>query len=441
MILVDERELSGIIYGQTDAAIAETATFFWSLKHSNHRALLKITELAKLDVTVFRSQQLLQIIDAHPQFELHVGSWNDEQCVAFVTRPYPVDLTIGGAFQSKNDETAFVNALEQRTSSFGTLRIDYEDSNQLPFRVNHLQRLLQCNVFEQLNLSEIPKEVALLPFSAKVNALGYTISSTRIQPQNCPSLPLLAKDLHLTLLCDFCPRWRSLFLALLNRLAELRHLEKLTLSLRYEFDEMSDEEEDANNDLPSRIAAALVGVIRGNPRLTHFQFEGAYSIGNWYPQLQEIFRAMEDHPGIRTVVLGEFPWTLPFDFYRGSDNGSLPSFVNPWLEQLLTRNRAIQVLDTEGGCISQNRAIQKLFHWNRFFYGSAALMQDRPRLVTTVLTNVPQFQYTALLLSDHTDVLCEFLNNHDLAEAAIKKRKAPPRRNMAKKTARTRNSE
>jgi hypothetical protein len=68
--------LHGIIYGNNDAAIAETATFFWSLKLVSKVKLLNIGNDSvfpdddKFDVAAMQPEQLVKVLKANPKLEL-----------------------------------------------------------------------------------------------------------------------------------------------------------------------------------------------------------------------------------------------------------------------------------------------------------------------------------------------------------------------------------
>lgn len=101
---------------------------------------------------------------------------------------------------------------------------------------------------------------------------------------------------------------------------------------------------------------------------------------------------MEDHPGLRTFVVSI--WKPEAFDYSGQ-------------ERLLFRNRNIIVRNKGGHKHSNGSSIDLLYSLNRLYQRSATLVKEstalRPMLVTT------NFQHTALLMSDHPDMLCEFI--------------------------------
>ncbi|GAX15880.1 hypothetical protein FisN_2Lu403 [Fistulifera solaris] len=108
------------VHGESEAKILETVTFLWSLQ-----------QLWK---------KIARILDANPSRRIffNQGLWSPEQAVVLASRPNTTDLyIIDGYFETvafafKDDGTAFVNELEKRKSSFGTLCIDV-DEDKFPF--------------------------------------------------------------------------------------------------------------------------------------------------------------------------------------------------------------------------------------------------------------------------------------------------------------------
>lgn len=202
-------ELSCAIYGETDTEIAETATYFWSLEHPEHaRGSLRVDHglrnYSHFDFAVFTAEQFTRILDANSnrRLELCVGSWTSEQALILATRPYCMNLRLGKVTSLgsvKDDGTDFLNALEKRLSSFGSLEIICQP-NCLPFIGVRLERLVQLQwIFEKLTIGVLNKELVLLPFSAKVKALDYHIKAVHLQPEDIHSLDIVTRDLHLTI--------------------------------------------------------------------------------------------------------------------------------------------------------------------------------------------------------------------------------------------------
>ncbi|GAX17691.1 hypothetical protein FisN_10Lu411 [Fistulifera solaris] len=119
------------IYGTSDAAIAETATWFWSLPHFKGRkkagleiGYCRFDGVPSFDFAALQPEQLARILDANPQRMITIdeGTWTVQQAVVLATRSYPLRLTFGrkiGDFNFVDNGTAFVEALAKRKSLFG----------------------------------------------------------------------------------------------------------------------------------------------------------------------------------------------------------------------------------------------------------------------------------------------------------------------------------
>lgn len=392
------------IYGKKDSAVAETATFFCSLQHSGEStARLEIYSYEKRNKNVFKlaalqAEQLAQILDANPtrHWEFQTGVLSEEQSVVLATRPYPLHLKLTQSLGTKNGcglklgGTAFVNALETRQSPFGSLYIDF-DMDGMPFCRTNLFRLFQLEIFETLSCSFLDEELVLRPFYAKVKALNYEINAFYIEPRDFDSLDIVTNDLQFRLYVENNDSWEGIMISFLNRVAELGHFERFGFSVdcgrRYT----------SSHELEP-VAEALVLAIKTNPKLTHLNLSDSHWRMDWGPHFQIIFKAVEEHKSLRTVILSDRNWT--------DDNYS-------WLGKLLSCNRHITVLDRSGEKISNGPAIDNLYLLNHIYLKSAKLLQEstalRPLLVEAALVKSASgtFQPTALLLSKHADVLCE----------------------------------
>ena len=99
-----EYKLECVIYGKTDAAIAETLTFFLSLTHSGETSICRKLTFSSLrnanhfDFAALKAKQLVWILDANPSrhYNFETGTWSAKQCVVLATRPYPLNLTFSG---------------------------------------------------------------------------------------------------------------------------------------------------------------------------------------------------------------------------------------------------------------------------------------------------------------------------------------------------------
>ena len=235
-----EHYLSCAIYGKNDAAIAATATIFWSLEHSgegNPQAALKIHTVFRFDFAVFSAVQLTRILDSNPSRKLSCQPclWSAEQSVILATRPCPLNVELYVVWRAAklafgDGGTAFVDALQTRQSSFGSLSISSESGRHMPLSDANMKRLLELdNMFEKLNNSYMKGEMALLPFSTKVKALVYEINSKTTYPDDLDSLDITTKDLTLTIRVGNTIGREALPISFLNQVAELGHFERLDL--------------------------------------------------------------------------------------------------------------------------------------------------------------------------------------------------------------------
>ncbi len=200
-------------------------------------------------------------------------------------------------------------------------------------------------------------------------------------------------------------------------MAQLGHFERLCLSVRHLYERFGIDAyrdcEPFEFDKVTRVAEAVVRAINGNPMLAHLDLSPTpRQYLDWAPHLPTIARAMEDHKGLRTfVVLGDDP---------NDDDDFAYFFPSPelaWLERLLARNRKIRVENPSGNVISNGYPIDKLLLVNKIYDQSEKLaaeaMPSRMSLVAAALTNdiAARFAYMGLLLSHHTGVVCEFLQD------------------------------
>jgi hypothetical protein len=136
----------------------KTVVFLWSLKESKETKVYLEAWTFKddngqrhgFDFAALQPNQLAQVLDANPQreFELYTGTWSPELSVILATRPQPVNLHFvknhkcNEGFRFTDEGTAFINALEDRKSSFGSLSISY-DTDTTPLSSTNFERLLQ----------------------------------------------------------------------------------------------------------------------------------------------------------------------------------------------------------------------------------------------------------------------------------------------------------
>ncbi|GAX16382.1 hypothetical protein FisN_10Hh400 [Fistulifera solaris] len=440
-------ELECVIFGESNEALAEAATVLCSLKEKGDSICTRLKLYAgfeydttyTFDFRAFRPEQLAKILHANPKrhFDFRLGNWSPEQSVILATRPFPLNLTLaqseettdGWAFQDGG--TAFIDALEQRTTSFGSLAINFPQ-NLLPFSRNNLIRLFQLDVLDKLTLCALDPELVLLPFSAKVKALQYEVDAKHIPPHAFHSLNIVTKDLDLRLYLDhYHEDWDGRLISFLNRVSALGNFKRLGLSMNYRWDFEDGDEPffEEPNYSRARVRAfidALTRTIRANPTLTCVDL----SEMNWKvelcPHMKSLFKALERHASMRILSVREYPTNMKNLRQEVRDRYAAP------LEELLLRNENITVLDIfNHRCFTFHSSKIAEIYQNRFYHGSERLVKDcisvRPMLMCTAVVQraSKNFRRTACLLSDHTDILCQLFK---IATEQEEHRMKPPSR-------------
>ncbi len=303
---VSKGPLNCAIYGTLDAAIAETATWFWALWHSGPvRNLITGSHLShnerrKFSFSALSTAQLAHILDSNPTRRVSfTASWlTTEQLVILATRPYPMNLRLTwerGARGIKDDGTAFVDELEKRQSNFGSLDITCLKDTLLMSQLN-LERLLKLDyIIDELRLGLLGEEMALLPFAAKVNTLVYSIKAKDLSPEDFESLDMVIKDLKLQISVEGTT-WHFLLASILNRIAGLGHFERLSFlfdqDIFWHFSQVSNVEQ--------AVVPAIMNAINGNPSLSYLNLGNIQSLFDTDSGMETVFEAMEEHPGLRT---------------------------------------------------------------------------------------------------------------------------------------------
>ncbi|GAX17713.1 hypothetical protein FisN_10Lu431 [Fistulifera solaris] len=448
--LIDKYDLFVAIYGKTDVAIAETLTFLGSLKDARKFDMTLIIGSHvssqndyRFDFTALQPQQLAQILDANPSryFVFYAGTWNAEQSVILTTRSHPLNLALNdlitmwtdsngvrtlipgataGDFAFIDRGTAFVDVLGERQSTFRSLSIDRNLQGML-FSPENLQRLCELAVLEKLRMDRQNRDCVLFPLTMKTNTLDYEIAAKHIQPEDFDTLDIAATNLEVKIdIGTEDDHYAMLLISFFNCVAELGHLEGLKLS----FDRYG---EVLHMGGTSRITEALIGAIKGNVYLKELDLSVTDYLFDEVRQRKNIFETLKYHKCLCKLV-----WSFKhFDADNDDDDGdddedddddsdvSCP-FDYSLLEQLLSHNRDLTVINQYGEKISNGDTIDRLYALNDFYNGSARLGQEctpsRSSLVATTLQKSASisFQYTALLLADHADALVGFIHNMNL---------------------------
>ena len=252
----------------------------------------------------------------------------------------------------------------------------------LSFSLDNLRRLFKLDIFEKLSCSIVDDDGVLLPMSANAKALECAIDGQLFPPTAFDSLDIVTKDLTVMIYLDFVNDKAGLLVSFFDRVATLGHFERLSLSLACREDSYCE-------------------LIEGAPIAEALIHANDFSV-DWASHLKNIFKCMEVHRGLRTFTVSDKP----------------PDYS--YLEQLLSCNRNITVCGSFGRKLTNGPSIDKIYLLNRMYRGSAQLVME-PKSVRALLAAMVlvenasgNYQRTALLLSNHADALCEFINEDEL---------------------------
>ncbi len=417
-----------IQYKEDHDGIIETAALLASRKRGEGRNVRIEIDVSTLDrdtlPEVLKPNQIACLLDACPtrKFELLDGFWYPEQSVVLATRPYPIDLILGeeesgdGCFQFQDEGAAFVDALVQREASFGSLSLRF-DEHWVAIGYRSLRRLFGSEThFEKLELCKLDDLSVLFPFEANTEVLEYDFYVDPVDPDVFNYLDIFAKDLRIKMLIGFEASDRF-FEAVVDpfwaRLAELGHFERLSFTI-------VPGDYFHGFDFAPSITDTMISVIKYNPNLKYLTLGDSF----WCPddedeescyedsssQMRKVSEAIEEHPALLELTVEHYSWSDP-DF--------------TWLKRLLSRNRRITVRDSQGRRCSNGTSIDRLYSLNRFYCFSPDLVNEsdslRTSLVGTALVGsaAGMYESTALLLSNHTDVLCELIHGLNLEDLFV----------------------
>jgi hypothetical protein len=191
------------IFGITHHQVAKTAAFFMSLEkpyETSSRLIINARDYGE-DTMLFRRvrARCMKRISRTPLrvIEFRSLTLSALQCSLLATRPHPLHVT----FQDCEFEGcgwAFVEALEKRTSSFGSLTF----KGHIDLASDELERLFQVNCIEHLNLPclDYNGKVSILPLAAPVDHLKYDLyADPDIMEGIFQSLNIVAKKLDVVI--------------------------------------------------------------------------------------------------------------------------------------------------------------------------------------------------------------------------------------------------
>ena len=292
------------------------------------------------------------------------------------TRPYPITLEL---FHSTIDSNVFLKHLQDRTDPFGSLSLigSVLETNDLRRLFNHF------HLFEHLRADDMPGDLVLQLLAAPVKSIGFRVD-TETGRMDVGTATIVPKEIavHTSSVSDFPTKFMRSFL---DRIAQLGHLEQLKISA---WDD---------TQIPLDVGKALIHAVGANKKLTTFKLYDLRRV--WDSCLQDLFAAFERHEGFCALRLQYYPKSLD------------PHFS--WLKQLLNRNRRVEITDLDNCEWDMDDEMEQISSLNRFFLGSKSMTREPPTtrlsLLGAALTNsaTRDLQRIGLLLSDHTDLLCE----------------------------------
>jgi hypothetical protein len=195
------------------------------------------------------------------------------------------------AFAFEDEGTALVDARQRQTSVFGSLSII-----GCPFTPENLQRLLKFDQFDSLvSVGDLQGEYALIPLSAKADSLIFFVYPRTVEAEDIiASFNFSAKTLFLSYKFGRAENRSEMFVSVMNRLAQLGHLENFIL-----YDgRVGSFAEDLPLEVPmediARIADAMIHFIHNNQHLKCLRLHRITWLMKCVPQLEKIFLAVEN---------------------------------------------------------------------------------------------------------------------------------------------------
>ena len=193
-------------------------------------------------------------------------------------------------------------------------------------------------------------------------------------------------------------------LSFLRRIADLGHFVELKFWFVL-YDEYM--------EIPGVVIHELIRASLANYNLKVLDLGTEGRFMNYDPYLRTLFEGLKGHEGLCTFKVDVYDESFGLDL---SD-----------LRQFLSKNRKITVTNEDGEIYSDGLLVDELYSLNRFYWGSAALvgvsLSEQPSLLATALLERASgdFQRCALLLSNHVDILNEFVQYVLLDEVFVKK--------------------
>ncbi len=223
------------IFGLLQDAVARTAEFFLGLekkKRADSEFSIEGRGTSALNFRALSSMCFTQLFTAAPKRSIRLENirLSIQQATILASRPHPISLRLEYC-EFEDGGVAFIETLENRKTSFGSLFLD----ESVPFDDENLKRFLQIDTIEFLSLPHLKNKIAFLPFSTKAGHLRYQIVPSLLL--NAASLNLVTEKLDLTIEETEDEEIESFpkdpVLSFLRRLAEFNHL--VEFKIRFDF--------------------------------------------------------------------------------------------------------------------------------------------------------------------------------------------------------------
>ncbi len=362
------------VIGESDQAIAETATFLWGILDGTYSSDISCTS-RYIRFDTFSVDQLSNIFRAreNAQIGLNVSNISPLQSKFIAQLPYPI---------SPDGDIAFVESLLRRDLPFCTLKLwEVQESQSDTF-----QRLLQAKAIENVELRVgTPNQIRKL-IAASVKSIRILCEADDLCEVDWSSVDIIPKELSLDLdLFDAEDHTDSLC-SFFRRLAELGDFVKL--EFRFWFPQV-----------PARVVEELIHAVAANQELKELHLRRV--LRNAGARLQDLFTSFGRHKTLRCLKIDTYPFELDSSFSM--------------LEQLLKQNRFIEVIDGNGKRVTDGDFIDQLYAFNQFFRSFQGLTKESmsmlPPLICEALSRSAStdFQRSALLVANYTAALCELM--------------------------------
>jgi hypothetical protein len=384
------------IVGRREVAVAETAAFWICLEKAEEVSehVFLSTGGGYFDFRSVGSQCLLHMLQLCPTrgIDLHELLLSAEQATDLVTRPYQTNLNFWSCM-FEDGGAALVAGIQNRQSPLGSLALEtfYRDG-RTGLSDENLKLLCQIDNIGELTVSSPKEEFALFPLSAKVESLTYiSISSSSLLTADLQSLNIATSKLCLFINHDDFTVPTELILSFWRRVATLGHFVELSVIWQLPSNTLF--------EVPVNIIHEITQAALANRNLRLLDFTDDNL--NMNPHIGSLLEGLKDHQELSTIKVNV------------DDESFGPDYSH--LRKLISHNRNITVTCSSNHVYTDGSTIDDLYSINRFYRGSADLLLKsstfRASLVATALTEIASndFRRSGLLLSDHVDVLHEFI--------------------------------